>query len=55
MQAINNVMQSNAYAINGGQISIHHGSKQRFGPLEPTADAPPEHFQNTWRTRSLKH
>ena len=40
---------------NANQIAIHHGSKKRFGPLQPAADAPPQHFQDIGRACSLKH
>ncbi len=42
-------------AMNASQIAIHHGSKKRFGPLQPAADAPPQHFQDIGRACSLKH
>src|ERR1700719_5271592 len=44
MQAINNELRSCNYRVNGSQVAIHHGSKKRFGPLQPAADAPASIF-----------
>jgi hypothetical protein len=55
MQAINNELPSCNHRVNGSQIAIHHGSKKRFGPLQPAADAPSQHSQDIGRACSLKH
>jgi len=55
MQAINDVMKSNPDPVNGGQITINHGRKKSFGPLQPAANAPPQHFQDTGRACGFEH
>jgi hypothetical protein len=55
MQAINNELPSCNHRDNASQIAIHHGSKKRFGPLQPAGDAPPQHSQDIGRACSLKH
>src|SRR3984957_5454192 len=55
MQAINDELPSCNHTDNATQIAIPPGSKKRFGPLEPAADAPPKHFQDIGGGRSFEH
>src|SRR6202035_1287944 len=55
MQAIIDELPSGNHREEASQVAIQHGSKKRFGPLQPAADPPPQHFQDTGRAYSLKH
>jgi hypothetical protein len=54
MQAVNNERPTSYHPGNASQIAIYHGSKKRFGPLQPAGDAPPQHSQDIGRACSLK-
>src|ERR1700692_247701 len=55
MQAIDNELPSCNYRVNASQIAIHQRSENAFGPPQPAADAPPQHFQDIGRAYGLKY